>query len=234
MNSLKFLPALVGFLMAIPAFGTVVGAGTFNLSGTAVGSTTGIDFYLTTPGDQTGSINLPTSGVFASLAPTTQETIQDLTVANGVTPGTPFDFKNWIQLTDNINLDATSIPIPVFPTCSASGSESVGYECLVNAASPVVLTQGITGVGARIDVFGDAHYAGDPNLTPFTGLFTSPTTSFSTIAAFETYFDTNHEIPAISYSASFTTTASPEPAALILTSVGLLGFGLMRKRRKSI
>ena len=124
------LPVLAGFLMSIPAFGTVVGAGTFNLSGTAVGTTTGISFYFAAPGDNTGTINLPTSGVFASLAPGTHETILALS-APQVIPGTSFDFENWITLTDGINLDATSIPIPIFPVCPSSGAQAIGFQCIV-------------------------------------------------------------------------------------------------------
>lgn len=227
------LPLIAGIAISSTAFGATVGAGTFNLSGTAVGTTTGIQFYLSAPGDMMASVNLPTSGVFAGLAPTTHETIQDLTSGNGVTPGTPFNFSNWIQLTDGINLDATNIPIPAFPVCPSTGSDPVGFQCLVNSMSPVILTQTATGVAARFNVYGNAHFVGDSTMTPFTGLFTSPTTSFATIAGFESYFNMNHAIPAVSYSASFTTSAVPEPAAMFLTCASLLGFGLMRKKRAS-
>jgi hypothetical protein len=227
------LSILAGSLLSSVAYGTTVGAGTFNLSGTAIGTTTGIDFYLHSPGDQQGSINLPTSGVFMDLMPTTVETIHNLTSANGVTPGTPFNFVNWIQLTDGIDLDATSIPIPSFPVCTTASPETTGYQCLVNGLSPVVLTKTNDGVAARINIYGNAHYDGQSTETPFIALFTSPTTDFATIADFETYFDANHAIPALSYSASFTTpSAVPEPAALSMTCVGLIGFGLMRRRKK--
>ena len=231
--NLAGLAIFAGTLLSTSAFGTTVGAGSFNLSGTAVGATDGINFYLIAPGDQKASANLPVSGVFSDLLPTSVQTIQNLTSANGVTPGTSFNFANWIQLSDGINLDATSIPIPSFPVCSATASEAVGYECLVNAASPVVLTQTVTGVAARLNVLGEAHYVGDPTLTPFTALFTSPTTNFATIAAFETYFNTNHMIPAVSYSASFNTVVTPEPAAIFMASAGLIALGLLRRRKVS-
>lgn len=228
------LAVLASTLISTSAFGAAVGAGTFGLSGTAIGTSTGIDFFLSAQGDQLGSINLPTTGVFASLAPTTQQTIQDLTATNGVIPGTSFNFQNWVQLTDGIDLNATSIPIPVFPVCSASGTEAVGYECLVNAHSPVVLTQTITGVSARINVMGEAHYGSDPaTLTPFVAEFNAPTTPFATIASFQTYFDTNGTIPEVNYAASFTTTPTPEPTVLLLTSAGFLGFGLLARKKRT-
>jgi hypothetical protein len=230
------LSLFAGTFMSMTGFGATVGAGTFSLSGSATGAIGGIDFYLIVSGDQLGSINLPTTGVFSDLAPTTKETIQNLTSANGVTPGTPFDFHNWVQLTDGINLDATSIPIPLFPVCPASGSVAIGYECLVNAHSPVVLTQTASGVTTALSIFGEAHYAGQTTYTPFNATFNSPTSDMAydaTIAAFTTYFDTHGEIPGVNYSASFTTVpvATPEPAAFWMASVGLLCFGLFRGKR---
>lgn len=221
---------LAAFSISSCAFGATVGAGTFNISGTVVGSTTGLDFYLNTNGDQTATINLPTSGAFGSLTAGTAETIKNLTAGEGVIPGTTFDFQNWIVLSDGINLDITSIPLsPSLPVCSSSASEAIGYQCVANAASPVVLTQTGTGVAANLDVYGVAHFAGDTtDYTPFTGLFTSPSTSYATIASFETAFDNTGGNPPISYSASFTTTVVPEPEAFGLVSIALLGFGLFR------
>jgi len=231
------LSVLAACSISSSAFGATVGAGTFNLSGTAIGTTTGIDFYLHTSGDQEGSINLPTSGAFAGLAPTTVEIIQNLSAAPGpnqVIPGQPIDFVNWVQLTDGINLDLTSIPIPSFPVCTTASPETTGYQCLVNGQSPVVLTKTDTGVAARINVTGDAHFAGQTTETAFNGLFTSPTTDFATIAAFETYFNANKAIPALSYSASFTTvSAVPEPETFGLAGLCLLAFGLLRRRTRS-
>jgi hypothetical protein len=82
-------------------------------------------------------------------------------------------------------------------------------------------------------LFGEAHYAGDTtDLTAYSGLLTAPSTSFSTISDFESYYSTNGAIPAISYSASFTTTV-PEPGALALSGLGLLGMGLLLKRKRA-
>ena len=239
--NLAGLVLLAGTVAASSAFATTVGAGSFSLSGTAVGSATGINFYLITPGDQKASVNLPTTGIFAppsptALLPTTVETIRNLD--GGVTPGTPFNFTNWIQLTDGINLDATSIPIPSFPVCPATGAQANGFQCRPDAASPVVLTQTVTGVQARLGVMGNAHFVSDPTLTPYTALFTAPSTPYATIADFETAFNANGgSIPAVSYSASFDTMPSagvPEPAALWLASAGLVGFGLIRRRKSSL
>jgi hypothetical protein len=222
-----------GFGICASLSAATVGAGTFNLGGTAVGTTLGINFYFSSPGDQTASILLPTTGAFASLTPGTQVVIQNL-AAPTVIPGGSFDFMNWIQLSNNINLDLDSLPIPVFPICSSNSPETVGYQCLVNASSPVVLTKTVNGVAARVNLSGEAHFAGNTtDFTPYQGLLTAPSTSFTTIADFESYYSTFGAIPAISYSASFTTTAVPEPTALALAGIGFLGVGVLIRRRSA-
>lgn len=229
---------LAGTAISVSANAAAVGGGSFNLAGSAVGMMGGVNFYFNAPGDQKSTAIGPFLGVFDpmtsafGLTAGTMESIQDLTTANGVTPGTtPFNFQNWIQLSDGINLDATSIPIPNFGVCPATGAEAVGFQCLANAQSPVVLTQTTTGVSARLNVFGNAHFAGSSTYTPFTALFNAATTPYATIAEFETYFDThNGDIPAVGYQASFTTV--PEPAALWLMGLAVSGFGIWRVKRQ--
>ena len=202
-------------LLAAPVSAASI-TGTFNLAGTAVGTTGGVTFYLTASGDNTALDVMPTTGSFTDITPGTPETIRPLTSANGVTPGTPFNFANWISLSDGIDLSATFIPIPSFPVCSATGTEAIGYECIVNAASPVVLTQNDNGVSARLNVDGQAYYAASPtSAVSYVALFTAPTTGYSTIAAFETYYDANNGIPPVSYSGSLTVTPEPETFALL-------------------
>jgi hypothetical protein len=214
---------------------SVVGSGVFALSGTVTGTPTGLDFYLNSPGDQIGVLFQPTLGAFASCPGTmcagTQEVIQNLTAANGVAPGSPFDFVNWIQLTDGINLDATSIPIDsAIPVCTGTAFDSPGDQCRPNATSPVILTQGGNGVSARLEVDGWAHFAGSATETAFVGLFNAPATRFATISSLVTAYDADGGIPDVSYTAQFTTTAVPEPVSLALVGLGLLGLGLSGKK----
>ena len=227
------ISVIAGTLLCATASASFVGAGTFNLTGTAVGATGGVDFYYVTPGDQQAASVQPSLGVFSTLAPGTMETIQNLTASNGVIPGTSFDFQNWIQLSDGINLDVTSIPLTSYGVCPSSGTVSNGFSCVANAASPIILTQGPTGVSAVLSLYGWAHYVGSTDYTAFTGQLTAPSTNFATIAAFETYFDTYGTIPAVSYSASFTT-ATPEPAAFWLACAGLLGVGAFGRRKRAL
>jgi hypothetical protein len=202
--------------------------GSFYLEGTAVGTTNGIDFFYNAPGDQRGAIALPTTGSFSDLTAGNIETIQNATSTNGVIPGTSFDFMNWIQLTDGINLDLTSIPIPSLPVCPTSGTVANGASCLVNAQSPIILTQRSDGVSAALSVFGVAHTAGESDNVDYVGLFSAPSVNFPTIAAFEDFFNANGGIPAVGYSANFT--AVPEPRWLTLAFGGLLAAIGYRKK----
>jgi len=190
-----------------------------------------LTFFLNSSGDQTGIVFHPTLGVFAGLAPGTQETINDLTAANGVSPGTPFDFVNWIVLTNGINLDATNIPIDsAVAVCSGTTFDVAGDQCRPNAASPVILTQGTNGVSARLEVNGWAHFAGSTAETPFEGLFNAPATRFATISSLVSAYQANGGIPDVSYTAQFTTTAVPEPTPLFLAGAALVGLGVFRKK----
>ena len=230
--------ALAGTLVcSTAAFAdAIVGAGTANIGGVVAGTSLGLYFGYSSnppPGDQTARTSLPALGVFSGLTAGETVMIQNL-LAPTVIPGTPFDLKDWVQFPDGIDLDLTNIPVPTgYSVCPTTGSSPSGFQCIPNVGSPVVITQGIGGTGARLSLFGDAHYATSTALTPFIGFLTSPSTNYPTVQQFEMAFLATGGIPAVAYSASFTTTPStvPEPASLALIGIGLLGISLWGRKK---
>jgi hypothetical protein len=232
---------LFGTLASVTASAAPI-TGNFYLSGSAMGTTSGIQLFLNTPGDTNAIVIKPESGTFNDLTVGSIQHIGNLTFPP-VVPGAPFTDPNWIQLTDGIDLDLSSttahpVPIPIpsgLSVCPSTGSVSVGFSCLVNATSPVILTQLIDGVSAKLTVYGQAHTGlTGTDFVDFTGAFSAPSTGFSTIAAFQDYYDANHAIPVVGYSADFTMGAAPttvpEPQTLALIAGGLLvGFGMRKK-----
>lgn len=227
-----------GMLHADP----VVGSGTFNLAGAVYVSTTAIEFGFDSvppPGDQSAHVVLPTTGQFSDLTAGETAGVKNLYLptnvpAGVVTPGTPFLLPDWITLGDGINLDLTNIPINTdVPVCDGSSAENTpGFECRAYASSPIVLSQTVTGVDAKLNLTGMAHYAGSSVDTPFTALLSANFTFSpdSTISGLLADFNT-HGFITTGYSANFTTNPVPEPAALAPLGLGLLGMGIFRRKK---
>lgn len=217
--SLLFSVVLTG-LMAIPGSASTIQLG---INGDAQVGANYIDFgqypngapYAPAPGYGTFEVSLVNSGVFSSAGVTTGEfgTIQSLNEPPGAVT-LPSAFMTFDTGGSNLQLWATNIP-----------AGDVG---------PFVLTDTPDGAVASFNVDG---YIWDTNtgskVDTFTGTF-SATFDGQTVADLFTNLPIDTPFSA-TFTATTIPTSTPEPASMLMMGVGLLGVGLVsrRKTRKS-
>jgi hypothetical protein len=113
-----------------------------------------------------------------------------------------------------------------------SGAIGLNQTCSAAAGSPFILTNLGANTGVSLTAFGTAN-DGTTGSASWTGAFTTQLAGLTlsqvlTIIGDGGHIDSTH-------SASFTVTSAtvPEPATLSMMGIGLLGLGLLRRRKKS-
>ena len=208
-----------GLIQATPVTGTA------NIAGNLTMSLSNITFQPTFT-TTSGAVE---TGDFAGL---TSGTIQSLTLTTGPVSVPGFvDFQS--GLATPITFDLTSIAAGV-GTAAGCASTTPGAAC-TPAGSPLTLFQlSSNTVIISLQVNG-LSYTGSAasGSSPTSGIFSTQTAVNGTIPQIYGQLVAGGTMTGITYSASFAPTAVPEPAAVLLLGLGLLGVGSLARRRRS-
>lgn len=222
--SLLAVPALLitGSAQATPVTGVANIAGNVNVSATSVAFNP--SFTNTTGAMETGSFAGLTGGTIGSLT-------------GGPATGN-VSMPNFINFTsgvaDPIHFDLTFIA-PGVGTAAGCSSSALGASC-TPAGSPFTLFQLTSNtVLASLNLNGIAYTGTSATgSSPTVGIFSTQDVIFGTIPAVIGALSSGQTLTGITYSASFVATPTPsvpEPASMLLMGVGLLGAGLVARRK---
>ena len=213
------LPALtIVALTAVSSFASTI---TLGISGDARVGANYIDFgvypqgepYVPAPGFGTFEVTSPVTNIFST---------------NGVRAGEFGSIQSFSSALETVG--TTLSPAVKFMTFETGGSNlqlflTRLYQGNLPTSSPFILSDTVVGATAAFDVTGYILNTNDNSKTAFTGLF-STTFSGMTVAQLigELPVDT-------AFSATFSLTPAPEPASLLLLGIGLLGAGIVGRKK---
>jgi len=229
--SLMGLLAAGSILSTGSAFADSV-SGIANIAGTVTVTENSIDFT----GSNFRAGSSAETGSFLGLTGGTVHTV----LTGGPTTGA-VDYAKFMTFNvpgANIDFDLTYIA-PGVGTEAACGSNALGQSCTI-ANSPFTLRQDSLNPNA-VDITlllqGVSYFTNDQNNTsPTAGLFTTQLTNTivvddATVTGILATLAAGGSISGASYSATFSASPTPEPASLLLMSVGLLGAGYIGRRK---
>ncbi len=209
---------------AAPITGQANIAGNVSVSGTSI--TFEPNFTTTAGAGETGSFTGLTGG-----------TIQSLTggPATGTLATPVVGFVNFTTgLATPVTFDLTYIA-PGVGNVADCGSSALGASC-TPSGSPFTLFQLSSNTVVASLQFNGNSYIGTSasGTTPTTSVFSTQTALDGTIPQIYTRLLLGQTLSGITYSASFNAAPVPEPASLLLMGIGLVGAGLVARRKLHI
>jgi PEP-CTERM motif len=223
---------VLSFAALSTAYATPI-SGTVNTTGVASVNLTSINFLSGTFVPNLFLVSVPTTGSFVGLAGTTG-TIANLTnnlTNTGPQPvGVPFTDPSWMVFSSASPLIAFDLNFINAGTDGTAGcsSSAIGALCTPFSFSPFNLQNTSLGTSVAFSLSGNARNVSTGELSPFIGNFTTQI-SGQTIPQILATINSGGTITN-SYSANFIATI-PEPGTISLLGAGLIGLGLLQRRR---
>jgi hypothetical protein len=229
---MRLKPLTLAGLLAIPAFLFTTTAhatpvtGQANIAGNVSVTATTITFQPTF----TNTAGAMETGAFAGLTGGTIQSLSGGPVTGNVNIPAFANFTTGVATP--ITFDLTYIA-PGVGTLAGCSSSTPGAEC-TPAGSPFTLFQLTSNTVIASLQFNGVSYTGSAGTgtSPTTSIFSTQTALNGTIPQVLAELNSAGGIQGITYSASFTATSPvPEPASLLLMGFGLVGAGLIARRK---
>jgi hypothetical protein len=229
--SLFSLVALSTAAFVMPAMADSV-TGTATFSGNATVNSGGI-FFNDTGSNVTNTYltGSPNTGTFTGL---TGGTIQNLVGPSMTGPVTIPDFATFTVTAGTVHFDLASVEAGV-GTVAGCGSAAIGSVCTPPNSPFTLIQTASNAVAITLTLDGTAWINSATGASPTTGAFTTQDVAIGTIPGILSTLLSGGSVHD-TYSASFIATPTstvPEPATLLLMGVGLLGAGLVARRKIS-